>query len=80
MNGKILKTKPIHKARVFDLVREEVVLPNGMQMELDIIRHPGASAIDNMKRAAPRCDITPGTKNNLKGGAAHGEKDSICRH
>jgi len=36
--------------------------------------------LDNMKRAAPRCDITPGTKNNLKGGAAHGEKDSICRH
>lgn len=49
MNGKVLKTKPIHKARIFDLVREEVVLPNGMQMELDIIRHPGASAIVPMK-------------------------------
>ena len=45
----------------------------------EFLKRDGAR-IDNMKRAAPRCDITPGTKNNLKGGAAHGEKDSICRH
>jgi len=39
----------IHKSRVFDLVREEVVLPNRVFVEMDIVRHPGAAAIVAMK-------------------------------
>jgi len=39
----------IHKSRVFDLVREEVVLPNRVFVKMDIVRHPGAAAIVAMK-------------------------------
>ncbi|RLB38602.1 MAG: ADP-ribose pyrophosphatase [Deltaproteobacteria bacterium] len=49
MKLSVIQTKLIHKARVFDLVHEKVVLPNGTEMEIDIIRHPGASAIVPMK-------------------------------
>lgn len=37
--------KPIYRGRVIDLGLEEVRLPNGMTVELEIVRHPGASAI-----------------------------------
>ena len=49
MKIKVIKRSQIHKARVFDLVREEVILPNGTTMEIDIIKHPRASAIVPMK-------------------------------
>ncbi|WP_051184641.1 NUDIX domain-containing protein [Desulfatiglans anilini] len=35
----------IYRCRVFRLEREQVVLGNGTEVSLDIIRHPGASAI-----------------------------------
>ncbi|MBC8420962.1 MAG: NUDIX hydrolase [Desulfobacterales bacterium] len=35
----------LHEGRVFRLVRENVTLENGVTIDLDIIRHPGASAI-----------------------------------
>ena len=35
----------LHKGRVFRLVRENVTLENGITIDMDIIRHPGASAI-----------------------------------
>ena len=39
------KVREIYKGRVVRLTSEEIVLPNGHRMELEIIRHPGASAI-----------------------------------
>lgn len=37
--------KPIYHGRVIDLGLEEARLPNGMTVELEVVRHPGASAI-----------------------------------
>ncbi|NIS72515.1 MAG: NUDIX domain-containing protein [Proteobacteria bacterium] len=39
------KTETIHETRVFRLCRETVILPNGVLATLDIIHHPGSSAI-----------------------------------
>jgi hypothetical protein len=35
----------IRKGRVFDFFTENVTLPNGVAMDMEIIRHPGAAAI-----------------------------------
>jgi ADP-ribose pyrophosphatase len=37
--------REIHRGRVLHLVIETVTLPNGHRMELEVVRHPGASAI-----------------------------------
>lgn len=37
--------KTLHRGRVFDLVRENVTFRNGLTVDLDVIRHPGATAI-----------------------------------
>lgn len=39
------KTQPIYKGRIVDLRLDEVLLPNGVTMTLEVIRHPGAAAI-----------------------------------
>ena len=49
--AKILETEELYKGRVFKLQREKVTLPNGLTVSLDVIRHPGASAIVPMKDA-----------------------------
>jgi ADP-ribose pyrophosphatase len=40
-----LKSELVHTARVFRLDRDTVRFPDGSTAEMDIIRHPGASAI-----------------------------------
>jgi ADP-ribose pyrophosphatase len=40
-----LNSKLIHRGRVFDLVKEQVALPNGMTADMEVIRHPGAAAV-----------------------------------
>lgn len=40
----------IHKGRVFNLYKENVLLPNGAAVNLDVIRHPGAAAIVPLTR------------------------------
>ena len=40
----------IHKGRVFNLFQENVLLPNGAAVNLDVIRHPGAAAIVPLTR------------------------------
>lgn len=40
VNGRVT----LHHGKVFQLVRENVTLPNAVTIDLDIIRHPGASA------------------------------------
>ena len=38
-------TQSIYKGRIVDLRLEEVTLPNGVTITLEVIRHPGAAAI-----------------------------------
>ena len=40
-----LKRTPIHRGRIVDLGIEHVTLPNGVDVDLEVIRHPGASAV-----------------------------------
>lgn len=37
--------QPIHKGRIIDFRLEEVTLPNGVSITLEIVRHPGAAAV-----------------------------------
>lgn len=39
------RVKRIKKGRVFDFFTETVTLPNGVGLDMEIIRHPGAAAI-----------------------------------
>ncbi len=41
----VLEQQELFAGRVFRLRRETVVLPNGRQATLDLIRHPGAAAV-----------------------------------
>jgi ADP-ribose pyrophosphatase len=41
----VLEQEDVFAGRVFKLRRELVVLPNGKQARLDLIRHPGAAAV-----------------------------------
>lgn len=53
MTVKVLKRDLIRHGRVFAITMEQVRFPNGCTIEMDIIRHPGASAIvaiDEMDR------------------------------
>lgn len=38
-------TRRVHKGRAVHLDLEQVVLPNGQEVELEIIRHPGGAAV-----------------------------------
>jgi ADP-ribose pyrophosphatase len=44
-SAKLNATKTIHKGKVFTLALDNVTLPNGVTTGIDIIRHPGASAM-----------------------------------
>jgi ADP-ribose diphosphatase len=39
------EVRDIYRGRIVHLTSERVVLPNGHEIELEIVRHPGASAI-----------------------------------
>ncbi len=39
----------VYKGRVFSVVREQVTLPTGKTATLDVVRHPGASAVLPMR-------------------------------
>jgi ADP-ribose pyrophosphatase len=45
MSAETLECVTLHKGRVFTLVREKVALQNGVTINLDIVRHPGAAAM-----------------------------------
>ena len=42
MNVEVIESKQIYRGRVFSLRQDKLRLPNGRQVELDIIDHPGA--------------------------------------
>ncbi len=45
MSVTVRKKELIYEGRIFKLMKEEVILDNGIETQLDIIRHPGAAAI-----------------------------------
>jgi ADP-ribose pyrophosphatase len=45
MSHKLIRTETLYKGRIFDLRRDEVQLPNGRSVTLDVIHHPGAVVI-----------------------------------
>lgn len=45
MSAKVNKSITIHQGKIFKLVTENITLANGISSDMDIIRHPGASAI-----------------------------------
>jgi len=45
MSAKINRRVTLHKGRVFDLVRENITLENGVTTDMEYIEHPGATAI-----------------------------------
>jgi ADP-ribose pyrophosphatase len=45
MESRIHRKEIIRHGRVFDITLENVSLPNGVRIDMEVIRHPGASAI-----------------------------------
>lgn len=45
MSAKVNKTATIHQGKIFKIVTENITFSNGVSSDIDIIRHPGASAI-----------------------------------
>jgi len=45
MAAKINNQVVIHKGRTFSFVKENVTLENGVTVDLEVVRHPGASAM-----------------------------------
>jgi ADP-ribose pyrophosphatase len=45
MSATVNRRDPLHHGRVFSLFRENITLENGVTVDLDLIRHPGASAV-----------------------------------
>jgi ADP-ribose pyrophosphatase len=43
--AQVHRIKEIHRGKVFRLQRETVTLPNDLNTQLDVIRHPGAVAV-----------------------------------
>lgn len=42
---RVLSSRTVHTGRIFDVVREELVLPSGLRQDVEIVDHPGAVAI-----------------------------------
>lgn len=42
---RVLSTRTVHTGRVFDVVREEIVLPSGLRQDVEVVDHPGAVAV-----------------------------------
>jgi ADP-ribose pyrophosphatase len=45
MSAKVNTSKLLHTGRVFNMYQDNVTLDNGISLNMEIIRHPGASAI-----------------------------------
>ena len=43
--AELLKSEELHRGRIITLDRDTVRLPDGVTSEMDILRHPGASAV-----------------------------------
>jgi ADP-ribose pyrophosphatase len=45
MKAALNRTLTLYRGRVFELVRENITLPNGVTFDLEVIHHPGAAAV-----------------------------------
>ena len=45
MTAKVNSRTTVHRGRVFNLIRENVTLANGVTTDLEFVEHPGATAI-----------------------------------
>ena len=45
MTAAVNSRRMIHQGRVFQVVTENVTLSNGVTVDMDLVNHPGASAI-----------------------------------
>ncbi len=45
MSVKVNSRRVLHKGKIYDLIRENITLNNGVTTDVDMIRHPGATAI-----------------------------------
>ncbi len=45
MSVKVNSSRVLHKGKIYDLIRENITLRNGVTTDVDLIRHPGATAI-----------------------------------
>lgn len=43
--ARLIERRSVLRGRVFDIGVERVVLPNGLEVQLEILRHPGAAAV-----------------------------------
>ncbi len=43
--GRLIQSRTVHRGRVVEITVDRVELPNGHQVDLDMVRHPGASAV-----------------------------------
>jgi len=43
--GRLVSTRRVHQGRVVEVAVDRVELPNGHQVDLDMVRHPGAAAV-----------------------------------
>lgn len=42
---RVVSSRTAHAGRIFDVVREELVLPSGLRQDVEIVDHPGAVAV-----------------------------------
>lgn len=42
---RVLSSRVVHPGRIFDVIREELVLPSGLRQDIEIVDHPGAVAV-----------------------------------
>jgi ADP-ribose pyrophosphatase len=42
---RVLSSRRVHAGRIFDVVREELVLPSGLRQEVEVVDHPGAVCV-----------------------------------
>jgi len=42
---RVLSSRTVHPGRIFDVIREELVLPSGLRQDIEIVDHPGAVAV-----------------------------------
>jgi ADP-ribose pyrophosphatase len=44
-SGKLIHRRPVHSGRIVEVSVDRVRLPNGHEVDLDMVRHPGAAAV-----------------------------------
>ena len=42
---RVLSSRTVHAGRIFDVIREEVILPSGLRQDIETVTHPGAVGV-----------------------------------